>query len=57
MINGFLAIYGMAHMTFGIFFFDRIKAEEISERTEYLELSGRPNFQAEFMSAMMFPGK
>ena len=30
-------------------------AEEISERTEYLELAGRADFQDEFMSAMMFP--
>jgi len=30
-------------------------AEDISERTEYLELAGRPDFQDEFMSAMMFP--
>ena len=30
-------------------------ADRISERTEYLELAGRPDFQDEFMSAMLFP--
>ncbi len=32
----------------------REKAEEISRRTEYIELGGRPDFQQEFMMAMMF---
>ena len=30
-------------------------ADKISERTEYIELAGRPDFQDEFMSAMIFP--
>lgn len=30
-------------------------ANRISDRVEYLELAGRPEFQAEFASAMMFP--
>jgi len=30
-------------------------ADRISEETEYLELAGRPDFQDEFMSAMLFP--
>ena len=32
-------------------------ADRISERTEYLELAARPDFQAEFMSAMLFPAR
>jgi len=30
-------------------------ADRISAETEYLELAGRPDFQMEFMSAMIFP--
>jgi len=30
-------------------------ADRISEKVEYLELAGRPDFQMEFTSAMMFP--
>ena len=30
-------------------------ADRISEQVEYLELAGRPDFQMEFMSAMIFP--
>ena len=33
----------------------RDEAGRIAEFTEYLELGGRPDFQMEFMSAMMFP--
>ena len=32
------------------------EANRISDRVEYLELAGRPDFQMEFASAMMFPG-
>jgi uncharacterized 2Fe-2S/4Fe-4S cluster protein (DUF4445 family) len=31
------------------------EANRISDRTEYLELAGRPDFQQEFTEAMMFP--
>ena len=31
------------------------EASVISEKTEYLELAGRPDFQMEFSSAMLFP--
>ena len=33
----------------------REQATAISEETEYIELGGRPDFQEEFMMAMMFP--
>jgi uncharacterized 2Fe-2S/4Fe-4S cluster protein (DUF4445 family) len=33
----------------------REEAELISRRTEYLELGGRPDFQTQFATAMMFP--
>jgi len=33
------------------------EADDISERVEYLELAGRPDFQAEFASAMFFPAR
>jgi len=35
----------------------REEAERISTQTEYIELGGRPDFQQEFMMAMMFPEK
>jgi len=34
----------------------RAEAEMISRTTEYVELANRPDFQALFMDAMMFPG-
>ena len=34
----------------------RAEAEAISEKTEYVELANRPDFQTLFMEAMMFPG-
>jgi len=33
----------------------RAEARSISEKTEYVELANRPDFQAYFMDAMMFP--
>lgn len=33
----------------------RAEAVEISERTEYMELAGRPDFQMHFAEAMLFP--
>ncbi|MDD2666765.1 MAG: ASKHA domain-containing protein [Methanocellales archaeon] len=34
---------------------ERLKAELLSEKVEYVELSGRKDFQDEFMDAMFFP--
>jgi len=34
----------------------RARAARIAEFTRYIELAGRPDFQMEFASAMMFPG-
>ncbi|NQT20592.1 MAG: DUF4445 domain-containing protein [Planctomycetes bacterium] len=33
----------------------RAEAEKISKEVEYIELAGRPDFQQEFMSSMLFP--
>jgi uncharacterized 2Fe-2S/4Fe-4S cluster protein (DUF4445 family) len=36
---------------------ERKRVEQLAAQTEYIELSGRPDFQEVFMDAMLFPGE